>query len=157
MLGRTGEGVSEEERRGTPVFTGSEGPAGDRFTRGRFGRVLIKMKAGKAVPEGCLPKEVWQQVMRADSSEGDFLMRVMNPMFSAGVVPRGFQTGETVQLGKFNGEEGTARVRLINKLGPVGKAMVNYVYDEGPTQYYDLNIVLQVQEEGAAYLDPSGR
>ena len=42
-----------------------------------------------------------------------------------------------MQLDKFNGKEGTASIRLINKLDPVGKAMVNYIYDEGPMNYYD--------------------
>ncbi len=36
-------------------------------------------------------------------------------------IPDGWQTSEAVQLDKQNGKQGTRRIRLINKLCPLGK------------------------------------
>ena len=64
-------------------------------------------------------------------------MKALNLMYGLGVVPRSMQTGETAQLDKYNGKEGTLSIRLINKLDPIGKAMVNYIYDQGQNLYHD--------------------
>ena len=79
-------------------------------------------KNRRTVPKGRLPKEAWQMVC-SDYCwlPQTILVRQLNMLNQAQLVPRKWQYSETIQLDKQNFKLGPASIRLINLLCPMGK------------------------------------
>ena len=79
-------------------------------------------KNRRTVPKGRLPKEAWQMVCSDHCGlPQTILVRQMNMLNQAQLIPKKWQYSETVQLDKQNFKLGPASIRLINLLCPMGK------------------------------------
>jgi hypothetical protein len=79
------------------------------------------MKYRKAVPRGSATKETWQMLMDDVDEFPDLMLHLWNKFHEHGILPRQWQVAEGAQIGKQNGKQGCAAVRLINILDPAGK------------------------------------
>ena len=76
----------------------------------------------RSVPRGRARKELYQMAMEADPMVGRFWASLMNLMWTSSCTLGTWELAEAAQLSKHNGKEGTAAIRLVMMLDPMGKA-----------------------------------
>ena len=98
------------------------------LTRRELMDVFKTMKNGKAVPEGRVPKEAWEEIVKAGGEAARQVESVLRRLTKGGRLPRRWQESKAVQLTKHNGKRQCSGIRLINLLCPMGKASFKAIW-----------------------------
>ena len=96
--------------------------AGPLFADGELLDNIKGMKYKRCVSEGRARKELYQMMFEADPMIDKFYTCTMNAAYTSSRVLGTWELAGAAQLDKHNGKMGTAGVRLIMMLDPMGKA-----------------------------------
>ena len=85
-----------------PLVPGGDGP----WAKGKITGVFKRMKRRRAVPQGCIRKELWELALEQTTGLAENIQGMFNGMYAQNTCPIEWNHAESVQLGKANGKKG---------------------------------------------------